>query len=369
MKLIELHILQSFPVSCLNRDDVGAPKTAVFGGVTRARLSSQCLKRAIRQMARELHASAFRGSRTRKAADDLAPALAAKGWTEAEARKAADEVLNLLLGNEPSKGKKAKKGAGEQGEPEKAMTSTLLYLSPDEIDRIAQAIDAARREKPGADAKALKDAAVKALGKGLPKDAADIAVFGRMVANADDVTLEGAGLFGHALSTHRCDNDLDFWTAVDDQKAAGEDAGAGNMGTAEFASACYYRYAGLNLDLLFDTGHLGAMGPAERVRVVDAFVRATLQAVPQARQNSMNAHTLPSYALGLVRSSGHPLQLVNAFEKPVWSSGGLVEKSVEALKRHHEEMTKTWGLRATEEVAIPDVALDEFCRRLLAHVG
>ena len=51
MKLIELHILQSFPVSCLNRDDVGAPKTAVFGGVNRARISSQCLKRAIREHA------------------------------------------------------------------------------------------------------------------------------------------------------------------------------------------------------------------------------------------------------------------------------------------------------------------------------
>src|SRR5580693_8792661 len=53
MRLIELHILQSFPVSCLNRDDVGSPKTAVFGGVTRARLSSQSLKRAIREYAQD----------------------------------------------------------------------------------------------------------------------------------------------------------------------------------------------------------------------------------------------------------------------------------------------------------------------------
>jgi len=52
MKLIELHILQSFPVSCLNRDDVGSPKSAVFGGITRAMLSSQSIKRAFRLLAR-----------------------------------------------------------------------------------------------------------------------------------------------------------------------------------------------------------------------------------------------------------------------------------------------------------------------------
>ncbi len=64
MKLIELHILQSFPVSCLNRDDVGAPKTAIFGGVTRARISSQCLKRAIREHAKELCPELFAGERS-----------------------------------------------------------------------------------------------------------------------------------------------------------------------------------------------------------------------------------------------------------------------------------------------------------------
>jgi CRISPR system Cascade subunit CasC len=65
MKLIELHILQSFPVSCLNRDDVGAPKTATFGGVTRARVSSQCLKRAIRLYAKDLCPDLYAGQRSK----------------------------------------------------------------------------------------------------------------------------------------------------------------------------------------------------------------------------------------------------------------------------------------------------------------
>ena len=64
MNLIERHMLQSFPVNCLNRDQFGSPKSTVFGGVPRARISSQCWKRAIRQMARDEN-KMFSGNRSR----------------------------------------------------------------------------------------------------------------------------------------------------------------------------------------------------------------------------------------------------------------------------------------------------------------
>ncbi len=369
MKLIELHILQSFPVSCLNRDDVGAPKTAVFGGATRARISSQCLKRAIREMAKAMNGPAFKGIRTRKAAADLADALVTQHkWSAPDARKTAEEVLHLFLAKELPKAKKSKKAAEVEAAPEQEDTSTLLYFSPDEISKIATGIQGAKQKKPDADAKALKDAAVQALGKGVPKDAADIAVFGRMVANASDVTLEGAGMFSHALSTHKCDNDLDFWTAVEDEKQAGDGAGAANMGTAEFNSACYYRYAALNLDLLFDADHLKALGRIERQQVVDTFIRATLLAVPGARKNSMNANTPPVCVLGVVKEKGQPIQLVNAFEKPVWSKDGLVNASVDQLKKQHEFLKKTWGIATVAEAVIPETTLDDFCKVLVDHV-
>ncbi len=372
MKLIELHILQSFPVSCLNRDDVGAPKTAVFGGCTRARISSQCLKRAIRETAKSINGAAFQGSRTRKAAGDLAAHLAKMpGWSKDDARTTAEAVLHLFLSKELPKAKKSKQGAGAAGAPEQEDTSTLLYFSPDEIGKIAAAIQHTKTQKPEADAKLFKDAAVKALGKGMPKDAADIAVFGRMVANASDVTLEGAGMFSHALSTHKCDNDLDFWTAVEDEKQPGEDAGAANMGTAEFNSACYYRYAALNLDLLFDDDHLASLGQEERKQVVETFLRSTLLAVPGARKNSMNANTLPSYVLGVVKDQGQPIQLVNAFEKPAKptkANDGLVAASINLLREHHEDLKKTWSIETATEVAIPDKPLAAFCKEILEHV-
>jgi CRISPR system Cascade subunit CasC len=193
-------------------------------------------------------------------------------------------------------------------------------------------------------------------------------------------------MFSHALSTHRADNDIDFYTAVDDRQ--GEDptveeedrAGSGMMGTLEFTSAVYYRYAALNLDLLFyqkdkdgkPAANLGCFAGEEhkstRRDIVDAFIRATVLAVPGARKNSMNAHTLPGYVVGLVKHKGQPLQLINAFEKPVSSKSGLMDASIAALKEHHEQLKKTWGIKPSVEVAIPDKRLDEFCEEILTHV-
>jgi len=82
MRHIELHILQSFPVSCLNRDDLNSPKTAVFGGVQRARVSSQCWKRAIRETAQEELPLFFKGMRGRLFIEPMKIALVKEGFDE-----------------------------------------------------------------------------------------------------------------------------------------------------------------------------------------------------------------------------------------------------------------------------------------------
>jgi CRISPR system Cascade subunit CasC len=174
-------------------------------------------------------------------------------------------------------------------------------------------------------------------------------------------------MFSHALSTHKADTDVDFFAAVDDLQKADE-AGAGMTGTLEFNSACYYRYAALNLDLLFDADHLATLGQAERKQVVDTFLRTALLAVPGARKNSMNANTPPVFVLGVVKTQGQPIQLVNAFEKPVRSKDGWVESSEAELKKHHEALKKTWGIKTVAESSIPDKSLDEFCEEILKHV-
>ena len=211
MKLLELHILQSFPVSCLNRDDVGAPKTATFGGANRARLSSQCLKRAARLRAKELLPDYFKGVRSRLVVPQLEKALAEAGAENP--RETATEIAKALSKID------SKNNSGDE-------VTTAVFLSPGEIKNIAEAVANGTEIK-----KAVKNA--KRL------DAADIALFGRMIANDSSLSIEAAAMFSHALSTHRAENDLDFFSAVDEVKAADEsteDAGAGMIGTLEFSA-------------------------------------------------------------------------------------------------------------------------------------
>ena len=339
MKLIELHIIQSFPVSCLNRDDVGSPKSALFGGVKRARISSQCLKRASRILARESH-SGFEGIRSRLLLAPFTAALANAGLDETQAQEKALELCKLF--SKPD-GKK----------PDQV--TTAVYLSPGEIESIAVAITSGEEPK-------------KAMAKATRNDAADISLFGRMVANDPNLNVDGAAMFSHALSTHRADNEVDFFSAVDDRRGGAEDAGAGMIGTLEFNSATYYRYIAINLDLLFDEKHLAALSDEERKDILRAFIRATLTSVPGARQNSMNAGTLPHEVLGIRKEKGQPLQLVNAFESPVRATGsGFGEASLTAMKEHLAGIEKTWGEQGEKHyLTSTDGGLDAFINNLLA---
>ncbi len=402
MRLIELHILQSFPVSCLNRDDVGAPKTAVFGGVTRARISSQCLKRAIRLAAAEMQPRLFAAKRSRLFTGEITDLLVKKHRVDEPRASALATCAAHYLGKLDPKDKSKVKTlmflspeefsrlaslmAKLPKEDQKSLVEALARVSPEELeqDEGTEGKEIAQTEGPrkvkGKDAtltarqfgtlvgKALKSPIRKALADGFVKDAADIAIFGRMVASDHSLTLEGAGLFSHALSTHKAENDIDFFSSVDDLQPA-EESGAGMTGTLVFTSATFYRYAGVNLDLLTDNAHLGALSADERNSVMDTFLRAAILAVPGARKNSMNANTVPGYVLGLVKDKGQPLQLINAFEEPVSSKKGLMDASVAKLTEHYEQLKKTWGIKPAAEVSIPDKSLDEFCKEILRHVA
>lgn len=348
MKLIELHILQSFPVSCLNRDDLNSPKTATFGGVQRARVSSQCWKRAIREAA-AANSPHFKGERTRLIVTPLRDALASRGLGADDAHAKAIEICDALATFD----KEAEKKSGS------LKVKTIFFTSPAEIDALAAAY---------AETKDVKKA-VKCLKAENFKDAADIALFGRMVAADHSLTVEGAAMFNHALSTHRVENEIDFFTAVDDLNPS-DDSGSGHMGTTEFNAATYYRYVALNLTMLADSDHLASMTPEERKEVVAAFIRASLEAVPVARRNSANANVRPRFVLGVIKNEGQPIQLVNAFEKPVWGAKGasILENSIELLKAEHESLKKTWAIQS-EEISIPDVDIETFIAKLTSHVA
>lgn len=312
--IIEFHILQSFPVSCLNRDDVGAPKVAVIGGVERLRVSSQCWKRAVRLA---LHEQGMKlGVRTKKVKENLLFALHAKG-IEGDAADNAASVIAKSLSDD-----------------------SLLFMTDKEYEAfadyaVAKKLDVAEI-KSAEIAKILKKAKISSL-NGL-----DIALFGRMVAKAPVMNVEAAAAFSHAVSTHAASPELDFFTAMDDMGGKDEEStGAGHMGTTEYGAATYYRYISLNLAKLAET--LGIEEDAEAIKTaISSFVQALYTAVPTASQTTMSAACPWAYAQVLVRT-GQRMQC--AFEKPVRAKGlsGCLEPSIDALKTELARQEKLSG--------------------------
>lgn len=305
-QIIEFHILQSFPVSCLNRDDVGSPKSAMIGGVQRARVSSQCWKRQVRLEMQNFGVKL--AIRSKKIAEFVADASVKLGATEEQATKCGEAVAAAFS------------------------KDTLHFFTEGE----AQAFAEFAKEQEF-DSTKLKDKDVQKLAKKVLNpavDGLDIALFGRMVAQAAELNVEAAASFSHAISTHKVSSEIEFFTAVDDLQT---EQGAGHMGSLEFSSATYYRYISLNLGQLYDS-----LADQSMLEAVEAFVKALFVAVPSARQTTMSGASPWDFAQVFVRK-GQRLQV--PFEKPVTKAkdGGFLQPSIQALTDYLSKKEKLHG--------------------------
>jgi CRISPR system Cascade subunit CasC len=361
---VEFHALRSFPPSNLNRDDLGSPKTAVFGGARRLRISSQCLKRTWRMS--EHFRGAFGedqlGIRTARLPDQV---LAILGQDVDDATKAG--LLSLLS----SIGRKAAVSSDEEEDEsaeaksagdlpgDSARTAHLLYLSVQEINAVAAFAKAnqdklskvLKKKKPDGEAiKRLRKDLEAYLQEHTSKNAVDVGLFGRFVTSDEFDTVEGALQVAHALGTQKVELEYDYFTAVDD---LGEDPGASHLGETEFASSVLYLYACCDLAQL--AANLGARGKDGRVpdeearslakKSLPALARAMAEATPKGKKTGTAPHTPAEYVEVVVRR-GAPLSFANAFTKPVASrdaDGDVMAASIQRLAAHRSRIETAYG--------------------------
>lgn len=333
---IEFHLIQNFAPSNLNRDDTGAPKDAIFGGHRRARVSSQCFKRAIRLTAheQELVAPEHRGVRTKKLKALLLERLAGRDPAEAEGKiETALAAAGLKLKDD---------GKTEYllflGEAEIAGFAALIEQRWDELGSAAPAGEKKGKKEAKANVPAEVIKQARALLDG--GKAVDVALFGRMLADLPEVNQDAACQVAHAISTHRVEREFDYFTAVDD-RGGPDESGAGMIGQVEFNSATLYRYAVVDLRKLL--GNLQNDGELV-LSALEAFTQAMVRAIPSGKQNTFAAHNLPAFVGICLRHAG-PLNLANAFEKPVVAraDASLSERSVAELARHDQQLASVYG--------------------------
>ena len=335
---IEFHILQSFPVTCLNRDDVGAPKTAIVGGSTRARVSSQAWKRPVRMAMQDFGIKL--AIRSKLIAGYVEKACIKLNATEDQA-KACGEIISASLSKD-----------------------TLHFFTESEALAFA-----AFAQEQGFDSSKIKDKDIQKLAKKTfnpAVDGLDIALFGRMVAQAAELNIEAAASFSHAISTHKVSNEVEFFTALDDLSI---EPGAAHMGSLEFNSATYYRYIGLDLGQLFQT--LAGHDLANLAKAVEAFTKALFVAVPAARQTTQSGASPWAFAKVLVRK-GQRLQV--PFETAVKAKdGGFLQPSIDALTAYLAKTKKLHGSLFGEQADYTygideNFSIDKLIEALKTHV-
>lgn len=343
---VEIHLLQSFAPSNLNRDDTGSPKDCEFGGARRARISSQCLKRAIRTHPAFAQATQVPlAQRTRRMVKLVRERLEGAGKPKDEAERIAAAFVTEYA---------SKLDTRTTGDDKETQTAVLIYISEGELAAIVEALLADWEGLLAQEGKELA-AAISKLARPIVKahegvtSAPDIALFGRMLAEKPELGLAAACQVAHAISTHRVTMEMDFYTAVDDLLERDE-PGAGMMGVTGFDSACYYRYARIDWDQLVKNLDGDA---ALASKAVDGFLQASLYAVPSGKQNSHAAYNPPSLALAVVREDGMAWSLANAFEQPVRPEreGGYVAPSLDALDRYWGALCDVYGRENLRAVA------------------
>lgn len=448
--IIEIHALQNFAPSNLNRDDTGAPKDAFFGGTRRARISSQCLKNAVRKYFEirkkdKLFKDGELAIRTKRVLSKLVSILVENKRNEVEAREKVINAINALgfsfkdndkteyllflgeteivklatlihekwdeIGNpgarlaaikkliqekiyveNPDSGKlnaifRALEIDGESDKVSdekitavennfdeiiKVIATVLEQIEPLVLDTTNSGSTKSKKRKKSelsdwekAVNESLKDGAkgLSPMGKILQKvmdggKAVDLALFGRMLADMPEKNQNAACQVAHAISTHTVNREFDFYTAIDQLKPD-DNAGSDMMGTIEFNSACFYRYAIVDWDTLVKNLQSDTELAAKGLR---AFLEGFVVAEPTGMQNSFAAHNPPEFVAVSVRRGGAPRNLANAFEIPIKPTAleSLTLKSAEKLIDKANALSKFFGQDGKTRIALTEDTFEKF---------
>ncbi|AGB27116.1 CRISPR-associated protein, Cse4 family (plasmid) [Mycobacterium sp. JS623] len=329
---VDTHILQSVPPSNINRDDTGSPKTAIFGGAQRARVSSQAWKRATRSRFNATLDKSNIGCRTKRVVEKLSEQIHQLdgGLSTEDARRLASQTLTAagITLTTPKPPKDAPKGF----QPIE-LTSSLLFVSAGQYAKLAELAVAAHQ----ASAKVARKVAKQAINS---EHSFDVALFGRMVADDLNLNVDAAAQVAHAISVQAVEPEFDYFAAVDDMQERDQQAGAGMIGTIEFNSSTLYRYATVNVPGLRQ--NLGDSTAA--ARAVAAFVDSFILSMPTGKLSTFANRTVPEAILVSVRSD-QPINLVGAFENPIQprADGSVVAKAAAALADRHRAVADVYG--------------------------
>lgn len=329
-RFLQLHVLVTHAPSNLNRDELGKPKTALFGGATRLRISSQCLKRAWRTS--EVFKTNNIGFRTRNLKHLISEELIKTGLytDEKEIDKLSGEFINKVYAGEKGVKHKAKTKNTETGEEKEYETrrDEIIYVSQSEIDNIVKCIQDGKKPSDIKQDDILNT----------KSEAVDIALFGRMVAKSPEYTLEAAVQVAHAITTHKVAIETDFFCAVEDLHQYDGGGGGAHLSEFDFGSGDFYKYICIDRHLLISNlnGDVEAANNA-----LKSLIEAIVTVSPSGKQNACASLSRANYVLAELGNQ-QPRSLSMAFFNPI-TDGNLSDGSINALTEWRDNVDTVYG--------------------------
>lgn len=343
-RFIQLHMLTSYPPANLNRDDLGRPKTATMGGKQRLRVSSQCLKRTWRTS--DVFKEALgnhTGTRTKRLGPDLVERLIEGGRTENQALSATKDI--------------AKKFGSVEAKSKHYAHKQLVHFTPSELEAIDELVDTLIEEQRDPETEELELLREE-------HHAADVAMFGRMLADAPKYNTEAAVQVAHALTVHEATVEDDFFTAVDDLNDGRTDSGSAHMGQTEFGAGLFYTYICVDREQLVDNV---SGDDALADHALRALVEAAATVAPSGKQNSFGSRAYANFILA-ERGDKQPRSLSVAFLEPVQSDNYLAA-AIEQLKETQQKMDECYGDCADDRTVLNAAAGEGTLERLLDFIS
>lgn len=335
---LDIHAIQAVPPANINRDDTGSPKTAQFGGVTRARVSSQCWKRAIRNYFKEYSSINNVGMRTNELVSYIANLITKQDSTikEDDALKLAEETIK----------KAGISTTGRKSNPDHKIIKAPFFISCKEAEAFAAACIAKETKKETLQNILKDDISI------------DIALFGRMLADDPSLAVDAAAQVAHAISTHAIEDEFDFYTAVDEALPEGQ-MGASMMDTIEYNSSTLYRYANIGLHNLYGQFLHDKHDKKDVIDTAKLFVDAFIKSMPTGKINSFAYQTLPQAIIVSLRDD-RPVNMITAFEKPIKSENGYTDPSIKKLFEEYGKYDKILDKpRFTEYLILDELNVGE----------
>ena len=309
---LDIHVIQTLPPSNINRDDTGSPKTAVYGGVRRARVSSQSWKKAMRDYFKENGNLSNVGVRSLDVVSFLAEKI-----RELKPELSMEDAVNKSV--------KTFNAAGISTTKDNKVKA-LFFLGKEQADNLAK-----EAIKDNLDKKALQEILNSNI-------AVDIALFGRMVADDASLNEDASAQIAHAISTHGVQSEFDFYTALDDLSKE-DQSGAGMLGTIEYNSSTLYRYGNVALHEFYRQLD---KNKGQTIEAIKLFVEAFLNSLPTGKINSFANQTVPASVVVSLRKD-RPVSFVSAFETAVktkLSQEGFVNESIEAMFKEYKNVQR-----------------------------